>query len=540
MDWSQEHRLRAHLEAARCLYNALLGEANKRLRRMRNDPAWASARALPRTNKQGRAQAFAALRKQYRFSEYELHEYAKVARVSWIADHIDSTMAQTLATRAYRAVNRVCTGRAKRARFRSQGRGIDSVEGKRNDVGMRFVLDPNAGDGGFLIWNEQVIPALIDWRDRVVQHGLRHPIKYVRLIRRKASSPASQGADGDGNQYFVQLVLAGHAFIKPKHDRTGTDTIGLDIGPSTLAIVPREGKADLVTFCQELAPNARKKRRLQRKMERQRRANNPDNYDDQGRVKKHGKTRLRWRESKRYNATRRQHAHAERKLAAHRKSLHGKLARSIAQAGKTITIEKTSFKGWQKQYGRSIGLRAPGLFVAHLRRLVAKTGGTLNEISACKTKLSQYCHHCGRYVKKPRSQRWHTCQCGVGPVQRDLYSACLLAHLEAEQTIPSVTQHVWEGAEPRRLTVMEGLHQRANEGQVLRRPHGPAGFWESCPCPSASDRSVLLIPTKSLVLPQVSKETVGEQQEPPRMHAGEVSVLGIARSNTDISCNELQ
>src|SRR5215472_17188805 len=103
VDWSQEHRLRAHLEAARCLYNALLGEANKRLRRMRNDPAWEEARALPRTNKQGRAQAFAALRKQYRFSEYELHEYAKVARVSWIADHIDSTMAQTLATRAYQA-----------------------------------------------------------------------------------------------------------------------------------------------------------------------------------------------------------------------------------------------------------------------------------------------------------------------------------------------------------------------------------------------------------------------------------------------------
>jgi hypothetical protein len=46
--------------------------------------------------------------------------------------------------------------------------------------------------------------------------------------------------------------------------------------------------------------------------------------------------------------------------------------------GKTITIEKTSFKGWQKQYGRSIGLRAPGMFVAHLARIVANTGGTLS------------------------------------------------------------------------------------------------------------------------------------------------------------------
>src|SRR5690348_16665232 len=155
-------------------------------------------------------------------------------------------MAQTLATRAYQAVNRVCVGKAKRVRFRSRGRGLDSVEGKRNDVGLRFVLDPNAGDGGFLLWNEQVIPAIIDWLDPVVQHGLRHPIKYARLIRRKASSPQAQGADGEGNRYSVQLVLEGHAFTKPKHVGRGGDILGLDIGPSTLAIVGREAQAELV------------------------------------------------------------------------------------------------------------------------------------------------------------------------------------------------------------------------------------------------------------------------------------------------------
>ncbi|HLG61789.1 MAG TPA: transposase [Ktedonosporobacter sp.] len=469
VDWSQERQLRAHLEAARCLYNALLGETMKRLRCMRSDPAWNKARAIPRSHKQERAQAFSALRKQYHFSEYDLHEYAKRARTSWIADHIDSTMAQTLATRAYHAANRVCIGKAKRVRFRSRGRGIDSVEGKRNDVGMRFVLDPNAGDGGFVVWNEQVIPAIIDWRDPVVQHGMRHQIKYVRLLRRKASSEHAQGADKDGNRYAVQLVLEGHAFIKPKHEKTGRDTIGLDIGPSTLAMVPRQAKADLVTFCEELAPDTRKKRRLQRKMDRQRRVNNPDNYDEQGRIKK---GRLHWKESKRYKATRRQHANTERKLAAHRKSLHGHLAHRIAQRGTTITIEKTSFKAWQKQYGRSIGLRAPGMFLAHLRRLVAKTGGTLREVSAYQTKLSQYCHQCRQYHMKPRSERWHTCPCGFGPVQRDLYSAFLLAYLEPQQTHPSVNQHTWEGAEPRLRAVMEGLQQRANEGQHLPRSMG--------------------------------------------------------------------
>jgi len=193
VDWSQESHVRAHLEAARSLYNALLGEAMKRLSCMRNDPAWNKARAIPRSHKQERALAFSALRKKNRFSEYDLHEYAKQARVSWIADHIDSTMAQTLATRAYQAANRVCVGKARRVRFRSSGRGIDSVEGKRNDTGMHFVLDPNAGEGGFLIWNTEVIPAIIDWLDPVVQHGMRHRIKYVRLVRASRILSASAG-----------------------------------------------------------------------------------------------------------------------------------------------------------------------------------------------------------------------------------------------------------------------------------------------------------------------------------------------------------
>jgi hypothetical protein len=100
LDWSQERQIRAHPEVARCLYNALLAEAKTRLHQMRSDPEWSKARALPRTHKQERGQAFSALRRKHHFSEYDLHEYAKQARVSWIADHIESTMAQTLATRA--------------------------------------------------------------------------------------------------------------------------------------------------------------------------------------------------------------------------------------------------------------------------------------------------------------------------------------------------------------------------------------------------------------------------------------------------------
>jgi hypothetical protein len=40
-------------------------------------------------------------------------------------------------------------------------------------------------------------------------------------------------------------------------------------------------------------------------------------------------------------------------------------------------------------------------------------------------RLSQLCHGCSGYRAKPPSLRVHCCACGIGPVQRDAYSAWL-------------------------------------------------------------------------------------------------------------------
>jgi len=203
----QAKRLRAHLEVGRQFYNAVLSEGQKRLRRMRADPAWQEARAIPRAQKQERRAAFSALREQYRFSEADLHVYGKEARVSFLADHLDAVLAQTLATRAYQALNRVCVGKAKRVRFKSRGRRLDSIENKRNDTGLRFVLQqPEEGCAGYLLWHGDQLRALIDWNDPVVKYGLDHRIKYARLVRRPASSPRAQGADHQGDHYLLSRL----------------------------------------------------------------------------------------------------------------------------------------------------------------------------------------------------------------------------------------------------------------------------------------------------------------------------------------------
>src|SRR5439155_14023530 len=105
---AQAKRLRAHFEAARCLYNALLSEAFRRLCHMRSDPAWQAATAIPRLQKRERQAAFSRLRQDYGFSEYALHAFAKEANCTWIADHI---------TRSIECV----LGRLKRCASRARG-----------------------------------------------------------------------------------------------------------------------------------------------------------------------------------------------------------------------------------------------------------------------------------------------------------------------------------------------------------------------------------------------------------------------------------
>ena len=116
---------------------------------------------------------------------------------------------------------------------------------------------------------------------------------------------------------------------------------------------------------------------------------------------------------------------------------------------------------------------APGMFVAHLARIVAKTGGTLvaclNLQDQTVTILSWLCHVCeeARVAALAPAPRREWGRCSVTCTRRSW-----LSQLEQEQMIPFVTHHVWEGAEPRLRAVMEGLLQSANEGEPFPRSMG--------------------------------------------------------------------
>ncbi len=123
-------------------------------------------------------------------------------------------------------------------------------------------------------------------------------------------------------------------------------------------------------------------------------------------------------------------AELHRKLAAHRKALHGQLVNTILSYGRYIKTEKLSYKAFQKMWGKSIGKRAPGMMMAQLRRKAESTDGWVDEFATRTTRLSQTCI-CGTIKKKSLSDRFHICDCGVIQ-QRDLFSAFLARCVEVE------------------------------------------------------------------------------------------------------------
>jgi putative transposase len=416
---TDEKRLLARLEAARQVYNACLGESLKRLALLRQSKAYQAAQKMPRgrtgrgaTEKQkrmakARAGAFREANATVGFREYELHSWAKQFNHCWIGEHLDINSIQKLATRAFKAVQQYGFGKRGRPRFKGRNQ-MDSVEGKTNKQGIRWREER-------VEWLDLKLEAVVDQNDPVIAHGLAARVKYVRIVRRKIKGR---------NRFYVQLVCEGRPYQKPKN-YLGEGDAGLDLGPSTIAAVA-EQEAFLAQFCDELAPRQKEIRRLQRQIDRQRRANNLDCYDEKGRAIK-GKRPTH--KSARQRKTEAKLSELHRKQAAHRKSLHGQTANRVLRMGNVFKLEKLSYLAFQRQYGRSVGMRAPGMFVELLRRKAESAGAEVIEFPTHTTRLSQVCHGCGTMKKKSLSERWHKCDCGV-EAQRDLYSAFLARCVE--------------------------------------------------------------------------------------------------------------
>jgi hypothetical protein len=168
-------------------------------------------------------------------------------------------------------------------------------------------------------------------------------------------------------------------------------------------------------------------RRAQRHLDRQHRAGSPDCFKCDG---SHRPGRCVWQRSAAALRTAMQVAELHRRLAEHRKTLHGALANRLLGHGAEIACERLDYVSWQKNFPRSVRDRAPGLLVEMMRRKAESASGEqIYEYNPRTTALSQTCL-CGNRRKKPLSQRVHRCECGITE-DRDLFSAYLGLHVRA-------------------------------------------------------------------------------------------------------------
>ena len=248
-------------------------------------------------------------------------------------------------------------------------------------------------------------------------------------------------------KYRVYLNLTIEGKAKSKYDRFGNPRhkfgkgiIGADIGIQTVAYTSDTeiGLKNLSERGNSIQKSERLERLYYRAMDRSRRATNPQNYNDDGTIKKGSKY---WKYSSHYKKLKAKHQELCRINAINRQLAINEDANHLRSLGDTFVTEpKNASKlmrrtkettknnkgkfNRKKRFGKSIKNRCPSGFQTIIEKKFKVTGGTYIEVPN-NYRASQYDHTADDYIKKKLSDRLYKLHDGT-EVQRDWYSSFLL------------------------------------------------------------------------------------------------------------------
>lgn len=361
------------------------------------------------------------LEKEYQFTENDIQKYAKVPR-EFIGKILNSAIVQNIASTAFDAVKKVQYRKAKKVKFKKKGE--ISLEGKSNRTGFIFdIRTMKLKLGQKLSCNLKTI-------DERQQSCLKNRIKFCRVLKKNIRG---------SRRYFLQIVFEG---MPETNFQLGEGEVGLDIGTSTVA-VSSNNEVKLLKLS-ETEQESRKIRILQRSLDRKRRMANPDNYDENGKVKKKKKE---WKLSKNYFRELNKLKETYRKKKVKDDQYKNILVKFILSQGDTVKTEKVSISSWKngskktvinksngktaskKRFGKAVNNNAPGTLKRKLNEKLSYYGKELIEINPYKTKASQFNHIRQEFKKCSLEVRFRELEKGI-VVQRDLYSAFLIKNVE--------------------------------------------------------------------------------------------------------------
>ena len=430
----QEDILNKRFEIGRQIYNSLVNVTQKRYKEMIKTKKYrelmSSLTGDKKTDKEIRKQ-INDIHKQYDMSEYSFHKDVKMMQKHF-KDNIDSFTAQKIATALWKSYEKFLYGNGKKVYYKKYGT-LDSLEGKSNGSGIRFKDD-------MIFWNGLEIPVIIDYNNYYEYQAMQCKICYNRIVRKFIKNKY---------KYYVQIVFKGNPPVKVDNEtgeikhRIGDGDVGLDIGTRTIAIAS-QSDVKILELVDRIQNIENQKRRILRKMDRSKRSTNPDNYNEDGTIKKQGNKKVIWNKSNHYIKYQNELRELYRKQAAIRKYQHECLANYIISLGNKVYVEKMNFAGLQrrvkktekndkgkfkrkKRFGKSLANKAPSMLLTIINRKLGYYGEQLIKIDTSEAKASQFNHFDGTYTKKSLSQRWNNFD-GV-KIQRDLYSAFLIMNI---------------------------------------------------------------------------------------------------------------
>ena len=454
-------RLEKSLRISNSAYNEALSFGLKRFEALKQNsqyqdllearrPVAAKLAALKKAKKKDKAltqqvkeynDALFELRKAYSLTEFELQKYLAHQRRKPGSPYqqFNAGEIQVIAAEAYKTLEKVLFYQIKphKVHFRSKFDLDVSFRNRVNTTGTR--LEPSDKEGVAYRLYLHKASTFVDIPEKAFntyqQMSLMRSekIKYVQIIRKTIRGK---------KVYTLQIVCQG---FPPSKVTKGEGVVGIDPGISTVAFAsPTEvALVDLVPTT--ITRKEKLLKELDQRIERSRRVNNPECYDERGKIKKGARFK---RPSNRQMRLRNRRRKAYRSLSEERKKLQGQLVSRIVSQASCIRVEELGVKGLQKRsrdirinpktnrpyskkrYGKAIFRAAPSSFRTALETRAFQLGIEFEVISPKDVKPSQYNHITQTFEKKSLSTRVYDLSDEYTGVQRDLYSAFLIGHIE--------------------------------------------------------------------------------------------------------------
>ena len=368
--------------------------------------------------------------KEYKLSCFEFEKIVKQMQRHF-KKNIDSHSAQKIALRVWVSISKLLYGSGEKVHFKPWFDGVCSIEDKTNKAGLRYNKNTS-----ILEWNDIKLKVKIDNSNTYETEAIENEICYCRIKRKFIRGKY---------KYYLDIVLKGYPPIKHK---IGHGICGIDIGTQTVAYVT-DGNVKLLELADNVVSIDKEKRRIQRYMDRSKRATNPQKFNNNGTFKKDSS---KWMFLNKYLKARYKLKDIYRKEADIRKQQHQVLSNEILKQSNICYVEDMNFKALQKRkkktevsektgkykrkkrFGKSLAKKAPAMFLTILENKLKFQGGYLIKINTREAKASQYNHLNYEYNKKKLCQRWNYFNYNDNKikVQRDLYSAFLIKNINED------------------------------------------------------------------------------------------------------------